>query len=197
MLCPSYPANLINSQMTRSFPLTLMASVAAASFFVEGAPAEDIPEFTRQWMSGDDFTSKGTIRGKFYQARLNGANFEGVDFEHATFVQCDLAGANLRGATFRDGTRLHLVTINGANLEGTDFEQVEIESVNFRGANLRNAKGFTKLKEANFQRADLRGADFSGVETPLIEVDFTDAIYDDRTKFPKGIDPVKVGAKRK
>ena len=62
-------------------------------------------------------------------------------------------------------------------------------------ADLRGAKNLVDVKRANFQRADLRGADLSKMKQPMVGLEWDDAIYDAKTKFPAGFDPVKAGAK--
>ena len=64
-----------------------------------------------------------------------------------------------------------------ANLQGAKFENVKFEYVILRGA-------------------DIRGADFSSSQfSSLFRSDskaglFRDAIYDRKTKFPEGFDPL-------
>jgi hypothetical protein len=60
--------------------------------------------------------------------------------------------------------------------------------VNFHGANLRSANfgrdnlgGCTQLQGANLQETETRGASFDGAE------------YDNRTKFPKTLNPQTAG----
>jgi uncharacterized protein YjbI with pentapeptide repeats len=155
----------------------------------------EIPKYVREWFSGQDFTGKPKVSGHYRQSRMNGTSFQGVKFTDATFEQCDLAGTNMKGAVFGAGTKFYLCTLNGADLRGADFSGATIDSVNFRGADLRKAKGFRNLRKVNFQRADLRGADFSKMRQPLVDIDWTDAIYDSTTKFPAGLNPASVGAK--
>jgi len=155
----------------------------------------EIPKYVRQWFSGHDFTGKPKVSGQYHQSRLNGTNFQGMKFRDAKFEQCDLAEANMQGAVFGPGTRFFRCTLNGANLQGADFSGASVDSVNFRGADLRNAKGLKDVTKVNFQRADLRGADLSKMRLPLVGVVWTDAIFDGKTKFPAGLDPVSVGAK--
>lgn len=175
--------------------LSILAAIRPAEAASPTLNPLEIPEYVREWFSGHDFTGKPKVTGKYHQSRLNGTNFQGMKFDHATFEQCDLAEANMKGAVFGPGTKFYLCTMNGADLTGVDFAGAHIESVNFRGADLRGAKNFADVQKVNFQRADLRGADLSKMKQPLAEIEWDDAIFDAKTKFPAGFDPVKAGAK--
>jgi uncharacterized protein YjbI with pentapeptide repeats len=174
-----------------AFVVTVPAMAADSSVI---NPLE-IPKYVREWFSGRDFTGKPKMSGHYHQSRLNGTNFQGMKFAHAEFEQCDLADANMKGAIFGAGTKFYRCTLNGADLQGADFAGATIDSVNFRGADLRNVKGLRNVQKVNFQRADLRGADLSKIRQPLVEIEWDDAIYDAKTKFPAGFNPVSAGAK--
>lgn len=154
----------------------------------------ELPKYVRQWFSGHDFTGKPKVTGKYEQSRLNGANFQGAKFSDAKFEMCDLADANMQGAVFGKGTKFYRCTLNGADLQGADFAGAVVDSVNFRGADLRKAKNFKSVTKANFQRADLRGADLSKMTMPMVEIEWDDAVFDKHTKFPAGFDAAKAGA---
>ena len=178
-------------------PLILLSMFALAPWSEAAAPLNplDIPKYVREWFSGHDFTGKPKVTGSYHQSRLNGTNFQGMKFTNASFEQCDLADANMKGVVFGPGTKFYRCTLNGADLAGANFAGAHISSVNFRGADLRGAKNLVDVKKANFQRADLRGADFSKMKQPMVDLEWDDAIYDAKTKFPAGFDPVKAGAK--
>ena len=159
---------------------------------VKSAP---VPDITRQSFPRKDFRGNGTVTGKFFQVRMDDANFEGVNFKHAKFEQCYMVGANLKGAKFAHNTKFYLVMLNKANLEGVDFKHVKLDTVNFCRANLRGAKNITSMRRLSFLKADLRGADLSQVKMPLDEVVLNGALYDNKTKFPAGLNPVTAGAK--
>ena len=179
------------------FTPLLLLTITCQAVRAEDAVAKSSPptQITRQSLPHKDFTGKGTVSGKFFQVRMEGASFEGVTFKNATFEQCYMIGANMKGAKFGHNTKLYLVMLNGANLEGVDFKNAKLDTVNFRGANLRGAKNLTSMRRLNFQWADLRGADLSHVKLPLEEVVLTGAVYNKSTKFPPGLDPVKAGAR--
>ena len=213
MLCGPHPegwANCVGREMgcargvvvrstglMKAIPLVLLSVLALAPWAEAAAPINplDIPKYVRQWFSGHDFTGKPKVTGNYHQSRLNGTNFQGMRFTDASFEQCDLAGANMKDAVFGPGTNFYRCTMNGANLTGVNFAGAHINSVNFRGADLRGSKNLVDVKRANFQRADLRGADLSKMKQPMVDLEWDDAIYDAKTKFPAGFDPVKAGAK--
>lgn len=178
-------------------PIIVLSLVAAVPLTGKAAPLNplEIPKYVREWFSGHDFTGRPKVTGNYHQSRLNGTNFQGMKFTDASFDQCDLAGANMKDAVFGSGTNFYRSTLNGANLSGVNFAGAHINSVNFRGADLRGAKNLVDVKKANFQRADLRGADFSKIKQPMVDLRWENAIYDAKTKFPVGFDPVKAGAK--
>jgi hypothetical protein len=191
--------NMRRSGLMKIVPMIVLSSLAVAWPAEAAAPTLNplkIPEYVREWFSGQDFTGKPKVTGTYHQSRLNGTNFQGMKFDHASFEQCDLAETNMKGAIFGPGTKFYRCTLNGADLTGVDFAGAHIDSVNFRGADLRGAKNLVDVQKSNFQRADLRGADLSKMKQPLVELEWDDAIFDATTKFPKGFDPVKAGAKQ-
>ncbi len=126
-------------------------------------------------------TSKGygtanAPASKFYwqRARCAGAYWAGADLRGADFFGATLDGASLRRAT----------------LYGTVFYEASLRGVKLMGADIR---------KADFRAADLSGADLSDQEaddkgtaqSTLWEgAKFKDAIYDSKTKLPRGLDPV-------
>ena len=74
----------------------------------------------------------------------------------------DLRGVNLAGKDLR-GTNLRKVDLRGANLEGVNLAGAKLEGADFRGTNLEGTNLHTAYLES--------------------------ALYDSKTKFPKGFDP--------
>lgn len=183
------------NRLSNSILSTLAAFVVAPVAFAEDPVPTPTPvEYTRQFMTGEDFLDASLVSGKFFQVRLNGASFKGAQLEGATFEQCDLSTANFEGAEFNDKTKFYKVMMNDANLSNADFGQATFDSVNLRGANLQNTKNYGPLNRVAFDDADLRGADMSGVPKTPEDSEWKGAIYNAETKFPPGIDPTKVGA---
>jgi|9_EtaG_2_1085328.scaffolds.fasta_scaffold00708_3 uncharacterized protein YjbI with pentapeptide repeats len=74
------------------------------------------------------------------------------------------------------------------NLSGADLAFQDFGEVDLRGFNL--SKVFAQ--HASFYKADLRGADLTGAD--LKEAWLLGALYDDKTKWPAGLDFVNSGA---
>jgi len=178
--------------------LLAMAAIAACltnqTALTQDAPAPSSKKFQREFRSGEDFSGRDLNSATFFQVRMNGSNFQNANLAASSFEQCDLAEADFRGAKFSPDSRMFRVTANEGNFEGVDFNKITIDSVNLRDANLRGAKNFGDVKRVNFQKADLRGADLSGLKLPLEEVFWEKAIYDSKTIFPKGFNPAASGA---
>ncbi len=186
----------MKTRSMKKLPVVLAALALGAPFVMaeDADKPEEIVNYVREWFSGRDFSKGDEISGVFHQSRLNGANFRGMEFDDVSFEACDLADADMRDAVFGPGTKFFRCTLNGADLRNVDFAGASIESVNFRGADLREAKNLRNVRRANFQRADLRGADLSQLAVPLQEIEMEDAIYNEKTKFPQGLDPAAEGA---
>ena len=84
----------------------------------------------------------------------------------------DLRGADLRGASFAcpDCT---IVSVTFSNLTGADLRRVDF--------------GPSWIANASFEAADLRGANFA--DTIGLPWSLRDAVYDDDTRLPVGVDP--------
>lgn len=93
-------------------------------------------------------------------------------------------------------------SLNQANLDRSNFQEADLAMVNLQKsflnyANMRNARlcgsdlRGAMLSYTNLQGADLRGADLR--DTRIIDATFTSligAIYDVRTRWPDGFDPL-------
>tara|TARA_Y100000590_G_scaffold213372_1_gene241792 strand:- start:58428 stop:59633 length:1206 start_codon:yes stop_codon:yes gene_type:complete len=80
-------------------------------------------------------------------------------------------------------------------LIGAKFINSEIDNSVFSDAKLNNSKFENCLiKNSNFSHTDLRNSDFS--KSNLINVNFRDAIYNKKTKWPKNFKPMAFGAKK-
>lgn len=89
--------------------------------------------------------------------------------------------------------RLEIDTLVGANLSGAFLLGAEMTGMQCTGACFRNARLMRAcLREADLSGTDLRGADLRGAI--LTGADLTCAVYDGRTRWPGGVDPVLRGA---
>lgn len=155
---------------------------------------EEAQVFEMELLTGKDFTGQDLGDSRFFRTRLNEANFSNANLAKATFEQCDLFKAVFKGATFSDETKFRQVTMNDSDFSGVDFNKADLDSVNFRGSNLQGAKNFGDIHRVNFSGSDVRGADFSTATNVSDATYWKGVIYDDATKFPSGIDPVKIKA---
>ena len=88
-----------------------------------------------------------------------------------------LANRNYRDAALR-GANLAKARLAGVDLSGADLRDANLTGADLRKANLRRAV----LHNADLTGADLQGADLTG------------AVFDSRTRWPKGVDPRQRGA---
>ena len=184
--------------MKSTLPLLLSATLTLPVFAEPAATTDAAPQkIEREFMTEEDFGGRNLEGTKFHWVRMNEATFKDGLISGATFTQCDLSNSDLRGAKLGDNTTFTQVLMNDANLEGLDLMGADFDKVNLRGANLQGTKNFGKVSKTTFDGADLRGADLSSIPTPLVEVTFDKAIYDEKTRFPEGVDPTAAGAIKK
>jgi uncharacterized protein YjbI with pentapeptide repeats len=151
----------------------------------------------------------------FERALLTGSNLEGADLFKAHLSAADLEGANLRNAGLLLAS-LNDTVLWGANVEGARLYGATLEGAALKGANLRGA-GLTgaNLKDSGLHSADLSGADLTGANlegagleganlegtnmqgSNLRGAVLLNAIYDDATVWPNGLDPSPQGAVRR
>jgi len=75
-----------------------------------------------------------------------------------------------------------------SSFEGCKFEHVWFSSARLFGTYFRGAR----FKEVSFDQALIKGADFSNAE--FVMCDFEGAVFDAKTRWPEGFDPVQFGA---
>ncbi len=135
---------------------------------------------------------------KLEETRLEGVSLEGAWLKDADMVGVWLEGAmmgrvNAQGVSFHrakmKGAQLKRAEVQGANflqadLSGARLDHAQAKGARFTGANLSGAS----LLKANLKGADLRDANLEGTN-------LTGAQYDEDTRWPKGFDARKAGAK--
>ncbi|GAB4170342.1 MAG: hypothetical protein Fur0032_09160 [Terrimicrobiaceae bacterium] len=174
--------------------LSLVFPVLAADPAASPSPAAR--EVKHQMMTGKDFQDADLGQTNFMRVRLNKADFSGTTLTLVTFRQSDLSGSNFTGANFGPETKFIESTLNDAVLEGLDLKGADFSKVNLRGANLKKTSNWGDVSDCTFSDANLCGADLSGAKGDMETVQWSGAIYDDATKFPAGVDPVKEGARK-
>ncbi len=149
------------------------------------------------------------------RALLSGAHLEGADLFKANLTAADLEGASLRSAGLLLAN-LNDTVLWGANLEGARLYGANLEGAALKGANLKDA-GLTgaNLKDAGLHGAVLSGADLTGgnlegagLEGANLEganlqganlrgAVLLNALYDEATIWPGGLDAAAQGAVRR
>jgi uncharacterized protein YjbI with pentapeptide repeats len=183
-----------------------VAAIFAIAFLASPAPAlaqardfkdKDLSDrkYDNAQLDGSDFTGATLRNASFYRASLKGAKFVDADLRQCVLQKADLTGADFTGAV------MPFIALESnmtkAKLEEVDLKQASTYGVNFQGANLRNTKGWEEIANANFQDADLRGANFGGVRKFNPKPDqFKGALYDAKTRWPSWIDEEMLGAKK-
>ncbi len=158
----------------------------------EHKPASGAKEVLERYQSGQ----RALQHSRCWRAKLPGACLEGADLSHSDFLYAELSGANLRGA------KLEQAQLEGADLTGANLSQANLQgalaSGNFSNARLGRARlggavlRHAVLKNTDLTEAHLHGADLS--EAVLTDVRLYGALYDTQTRWPKGFDPMTLGA---
>jgi hypothetical protein len=152
----------------------------------------------------NNWLEDGSLRGaKLFEANLEGAelgraNLEGVSFygcnlkgayiTEANLQKTDFSAANLEGA-YLGFSNFHGALFMAANLRKASLTEANLESANLSHADMREAK----LYKANFTKAKLSNTNLAKI-TWFDGANFQEAIYDHRTIWPDGFDPVAAGA---
>lgn len=125
---------------------------------------------------------------------LTGADLEGANFKYGKLDSAILSDANLSDALLEDAILENAIgqrtNFAGANLSGADLINAKIHYGDFTNADLSNAE----LMEAEFLDADFSGADITGAnfeDANLDRADFTNAKWDDDTRWPEGFTPLR------
>lgn len=106
-------------------------------------------EFINCRMAGVDFSKTALHDVTFKGCKLDMANFRFGDMRRVKFVDCTFADADFLGAT------LHDVSFESCTLERTAFAQVKCKLVDLRGSDLVEISGWTALKGAMIDGAQL------------------------------------------
>lgn len=116
---------------------------------------------------GADMTAADFTSADLREAEMFLTHGRGAIFSHANLCKASMIGATFREASFYE-----------AGLYGIDIPR-SLRSADLRGADLR---------QASLSGTDLRGARLSGAR-------LEGATYDEDTKWPRGFDPAKAGAR--
>jgi len=186
----------------RAWTRGLLVAVVALS---SAASTRAGPDFAGKNLSRQDLRGRDLVGASFAEANLTSADLTGAKLRGASFVGADLTQAKLDGADCTEADFTD-AKFSGTLARGTDFSKANLTTADlggyssvrgsiFRGATLRGAKGLKDLTGCDLTGADLRGASLrDGEDWSAPSITWTKARYDDDTRFPKGVDPVAVGA---
>lgn len=130
-------------------------------------------------------------------ADLDMVHFTGTNMDHARLVGADLSFSVHHGTHLRDAdlsladlnhAEMAMTDLSGANLQNANLSEANLTTSFLRGVNLR----FANLYGANLIQADCRDANFSGVD--LGNTNLQMALYNKRTVWPRGFEPLAAGA---
>ena len=127
------------------------------------------------------------------RAKLTEAILTSTNLEQAKLIRSDLRYANL---TFANLSKVQLCNTDISKIKiskETNFTEANLSQSNLNGLNLREVK----LMQANLINADLSNTNLLWTNltgAKLNGVKLQKAIYNARTIFPEGFDPVKAGA---
>ena len=139
-------------------------------------------------LHGANLSEANLCHANLYKANLNSANLRKTKFikanlnevtlYYANLSEANLSGLNLSGVNLYPETNLSMANLSKANLTGLNLSKLQLMKADLSNANLSK----TNLFEANLAEANLEGAKLQ------------QALYNARTTFPTGFNPVKAGA---
>lgn len=179
------------------FAIAAMSCASVASGAERKKITDDIVgmDFKNQTLEWDFEPGVVIEQSSFYNATLVGAKFQGVILKAVAFNGATLTGADFRGVKFVTPIQMRF---SQAKLEKANFDKVDLTDINMircslKGAVLTNVTGLGDVSNANFAKADLRGADLRKLQWNEVPI-FTGAKYDSKTRWPAGFDPKAAGA---
>jgi Pentapeptide repeats (8 copies) len=160
--------------------LAILISGREPVSFIEYNQAAVFPDGCPKACEGKKFQLPFALLGQnMYRANLTDSDLSGSKVWRSTFWY-----AQAKGVSFQN-----------AILEGTDFSDADLRSADFSRALLANAD----FRGADLEGADLSHAFFKGANlrtSNLKDVNLSGAIFDDKTVWPAGFDPIQAGASR-
>ncbi len=126
------------------------------------------------------------------RALLMHANLTLTNLVKASLREVDLTGAVMKGA-YLDEAKLKSAVLDKVQAEKAIFNKADLSGARLNQAMLPRASFVeADLTGAFLRQAQLQGADFTGAV--LKDVSLAQALYDDKTRWPEGFDPVAAGA---
>lgn len=123
-------------------------------------------------LSHANFSEARLCNANLYGSECLETDFSRVDFTKAHLNELDLRTAKLDGANFEGAhfskANLEYINLPDAKMPGVDFSEAWLTGSILMGANLREAElSHAGLAEIEWEYADLRGANFTGVSFNL------------------------------
>ena len=118
---------------------------------------------------------------------LKKSHIQGINFSNANLMNAQMDEAILRNSILV-GANLSKAVLRHADLNGAKMNRVILKGADLSGSS---------LDESNLEKANLSDAHLFGtnINTDLTSVKLTGALYNTRTKWPKGFDPQREGAR--
>jgi hypothetical protein len=168
-------------------------------FTLERLEAElDDEELDRLWgfdgrnLAGRDFSQPlAPLAERWDECDFSGSNLTGANFHAVDLADANFDGADLTDAVFTEAnlTRVAFTyaDLSRAALDGAVLFRADLRHANLTGASLRGASLVgSYFDKTTCDRADVTGADFSGVEgldqSSLADLRSRDAIVDDTSR---------------
>ena len=142
---------------------------------------------------------------------LDDTTLDGANFDSATIRKLSITDSMVTNAIFARA-RINGFDIPSSKFPKADFSRAKlyfgnVHKADFNGANFYRADMtfYQTLTDSDFSNAQLSAADFSGSQLFVevgkekgkpVNTKFTDAHYDNDTKWFKEFDPLKAGAKK-
>jgi hypothetical protein len=144
-------------------------------------------------MEATRFGDADLRRVEFYNGYSTGTRY-GRPFVEVSGPRARLRGADLSFADIR-GTMLGLADLRKTTLSGAKATAANLTRALLEGADLEMADlSGALLVDADPRRANLRGTRLCGAKTS--GANFAGAVYAGRARWPAGVDPRAVGARR-
>lgn len=124
------------------------------------------------------------VQGKgatFHRAKMEGARLEGINFAEAKFVDAEMKSLYAVRSRWTE-SMIASAVFDGSSLQGANFERAGLSKVSFKGCDLQKADfSGARFKAVDLTEANLEGAKLRG------------ALFDKKTVFPDGFDPIAAG----
>ena len=172
---------------------------AATQYLLEGRRTRN--EKKEQWVKTALEWAANGRKESLRRVDLRKADLRGADLRDADLTMADLSYADLRGA------KLSGADLRGAKLSGADLTLANLRMSKYStsttwpsGFDYKHSGAFgpeSDLHGENLTYANLRGDDLSGANLEgaiLTRASLYRVVYDDKTRWPDGFDPVAAGA---